>query len=312
MSDLSNILVTGGTGLVGRALVRKLVAAGQSVRVLSRNANLAEHDGVSTCRGDITDLQDLRVAIQGCSAVFHCAGETIDAGKMTESNVFATRLLFNVAIDAQVKFFCHLSSVGVVGKTRQAIVDEFAPCNPMNLYEETKLAAEGIVSEGLGGGNVVILRPTNIFGVQTLRPWLEKSLSSRARLLVNGKEHAHLVYVEDVAAAAAFLWQAASVNAVDTFNVACDEDTGGTRREVQALLASTVGATASPLALSAPLFFPYWLRKLRNGNSNYGNVIYSSRKLQRAGFQFPFGLRAGLIHAAGALTIRIPRLGARG
>ena len=280
------------------------------MRVISRSGTLAEDERISIYRGDIRRLDDLRAAIQGCTAVFHCAAEKSDSGKMTETNVFGTRLLFDVASDAQVKFFCHLSSAVVVGKVRQRIVDESAPCSPMNLYEETKLAAEGIVSAGLDGGNVVILRPTQIFGAQTLLPWLESSLYSKARLLLRGKENAHLVYIEDVAAAAVFLWQAVSDKRVETFNVSCDEETGGTHREVHALFASIVDMAPHPFLFSARLFIAYWLRLMRHGIANYGDVIYSSRKLRAVEFRSPFGLRAGLIHVAGVLRDRVPRLSA--
>jgi nucleoside-diphosphate-sugar epimerase len=242
--------------------------------------------------------------------VFHCAAETSDAAQMTQTNVFGTRLLFDVAIDARVKFFCHLSSVGVVGRVRRKIVDESSPCNPMNLYEETKLAAEGIVSAGLDGGNVVILRPTNIFGVRTLLPWLDGSLYSKVRLLLRGNENAHLVYIEDVAAAAIFLWQAAAGKRVETFNVSSDEEAGGTHREAQALFASMIEMAPRPSLVAAPLFIPYLLRLMRFGSTNYGDVVYSARKLRDAGFHFPFGLRAGLIHVAGILRDRTPHLSA--
>jgi nucleoside-diphosphate-sugar epimerase len=304
MSDKPSILITGGTGFFGQSLVRNLITTGQSVRIISRNDVRGKHEKISMYRGDITRMADLKAAIQGCTAVFHCAAEKSDPEKMEETNVFATQLLFDVATDAQVKVFCHLSSAGVVGKTRQRIVDEAAHCNPMNLYEETKLAAEQIVNRGLDGGKVVILRPTNIFGAWTLQPWLENSVYSKARLLLKGKESAHLVYIEDVVAAATFLWQAASDKRVDTFNVSCDEEAGNTHRDVQAIFASTVATAPRPFAFSAPLFMPYWLRLMRNGIANSGDVIYSSCKLRAAGFNFPFGLRAGLVHAARELCDR--------
>src|ERR1700737_4886617 len=175
-SDSFNILVTGGTGFFGRALVPQLVAIGQSVRIISRSGNHPAHPRVSMYRGDITSLKDLRIAMQGCNAVFHCAAEKNVAESMRRVNVSATKLLFDMASELQVAFFCHLSSVGVVGRTRLRIVDENASCNPMNLYEETKLAAEEVVSRGIPGGRVVILRPTNIFGAETLLPWLQDSL----------------------------------------------------------------------------------------------------------------------------------------
>jgi nucleoside-diphosphate-sugar epimerase len=298
MSKQSTILITGGSGFFGKALVRRLIAEGQFVRVIARRDIFVKHEGISMYRGDITRLEDLRAALQGCTTVFHCAAEKSDPTRMMETNVSATQLLYGLACDAQVKYFCHLSSVGVVGKTRKRIVDETTDCNPMNLYEESKFAAEQIVSGGIDGGNVVILRPTNIFGPDTLRPWLGGSVYSMARLILKGKEHAHLVYVEDVAAAATFLWQSPSDKRVDTFNVSCDEESGGTHGEVQALFAATDPTVPHPFSFSAPLFAPYLLRLVRHGTANRGDVIYTSRKLRASGFRFPFGLREGLIHAA--------------
>jgi nucleoside-diphosphate-sugar epimerase len=308
MSDRSQILITGGTGFFGRVLVRELLTAGQSLRIISRSGALAEHERVSMCRGDIGRLQDLRAAIHGCTAVFHCAAEKTDSGKMTDTNVLGTQLLFDVATEAGVKFFCHVSSAVVVGRVRQRILDESTPCSPTNLYEETKLAAEQIVSTGLDGGKVAILRPTHIFGAQTLLPWLRTSLSSKVGLFLRGNENSHLVYVQDVAAAAIFLWRSGSGNRVETFNVSSDDESGGTHREAHAVFTSVVAGAPRSSVVAAPLFVPYWLRLMRRGNSNHGDVIYSSRKLRAAGFEFPFGLRAGLVQVAGSLRDRDPHL----
>ncbi len=296
-ADSPGILATGGTGLVGRSIVRRLVDAGQSVRVLSRGGEHSALAGVSVRRGHVTSVEDVASAMRGCHAVFHCAAEKHDAGRMPAVNVAATRLLLDMACDLQVRFFCHLSSVGVIGRTRGNVVDETAPCNPMNLYEETKLAAEEIVRRGLPGGTVVILRPTNIFGPATLGPWLRKSLQSRVRSFLNGRERAHLIYVEDVAAAAVHWLQTSSRCAVETFIVSADEEPGNTNYEVQAALASMVDTAARPCELSAPLWVPRIARMIRHGHGNPGNVIYSSHKLRQMGYQIPFGLRNGLSDA---------------
>jgi hypothetical protein len=97
---------------------------------------------------------------------------------------------------------------------------------------------------------------------------------------------------------------------VETYNVSSDEEFGGTYRQAQAFLASIVDGAPRPLAVAAPLFIPYCLRRIRHGITNYGDVIYSSRKLREAGFHFPFGLRAGLTQVAGALRDRVPHLDA--
>jgi nucleoside-diphosphate-sugar epimerase len=294
-------LVTGGTGFVGRSLVGKLVAGGQSVRILSRRGNSWEHSNVSMCRGDLTSQKDLKAAIKGCKAVFHCAAEKIDEDMMTAVNVTATRNLLELSRDMRIRYFCHLSSVGVIGRTRLKLVDESAACNPMNEYEATKLAAEEIVRGGLGDGRVVILRPTNIFGPATLRPMLQQSLRAQVRAFLKANECAHLVYIGDVVAAAMYWMQAAPAKSTETFIVSSDEESGNAHRDIQTFLASRVQTAPRPVKLSAPLLVPYCARLLRHGKTNYGDVIYSSGKIKQAGFNFPFGLKAGLDDALNAL-----------
>jgi nucleoside-diphosphate-sugar epimerase len=296
-----SIVVTGGTGIFGRSLVRSLVATGAAVRILSRSGDRPKHPNISMCRVDLTNLGDLKEAIQGCRVIFHCAAEKNDPQKMTAVNVTATKLLFELANELRIGYFCHLSSVGVIGRTKLSLVDESAACNPTNHYEETKLAAEEIVGKGLDDGRVVILRPTNIFDAETLRPMLQESFRSRLRVLLQGNENAHLIYVEDVVAAAVYWMEAPSAKPVDTFIVSSDEESGNTHREIQSLLASQNQVAPRVLKISAPPFVPYFARLIRKGNSNFGDVVYSSRKLFRAGFNFPYGLYAGLNNAMNSL-----------
>jgi nucleoside-diphosphate-sugar epimerase len=299
--DSASILVTGGTGFVGRSLVDKLAAAGQSVRILSRSGRSAELPNVSIYRGDLTSQKDLKAAIKGCKIVFHCAAERTDEDIMTAVNVTATRNLFELARDMRIGYFCHMSSVGVIGRTRRKVVNESAECNPMNEYEATKLAAEEIVRGGLGEGRVVILRPTNIFGPATLRPMLRHSFRSQLRAFLKGNESAHLVYIGDVVAAAIYWMQAGPAKSAETFIVSSDEEPGNAYRDIQTFLASRVQGAPRPVKFSAPLLAPYCARLLRHGKTNYGDLIYSSSKIKRAGFSFPFGLGAGLDAALKAL-----------
>jgi nucleoside-diphosphate-sugar epimerase len=296
------ILVTGGTGFFGRYLVNKLVAGGLYVRILSRRMEKSGHPQISICQGNLTSLKDLRTAVEGCKIIFHCAAEKIDEESMTAVNAMATKSLFELARDMRIRYFCHLSSIGVIGKTNLSFVDESAACNPTNQYEATKLAAETIVREGLDDGRVVILRPTNIFGTETLQPMLKKSFRSRISNFVKGNECAHLVYVNDVVAAAMHWLKAPPERSADTFIVSSDEERGNVHRDIQALLALRISSAPRPCKVSAPLFVPYCARLLRHGKTNYGDVIYSSRKINREGFLFPFGLKAGLNDALNSLV----------
>jgi len=243
----------------------------------------------------------LKAVVQGCKVIFHCAAEKTDENIMTAVNVTATKHLLELARDVGIRYFCHLSSVGVIGRTRQKLVDESTACNPTNQYEATKLAAEEIVGEGIGDGRVVILRPTNIFGAETLQPMLRRSIRSRIHAFLKGNESSHLVYIKDVVAAAMHWIQEPSGKSVETYIVSSDEESGIANRDIQTLLSSRLHTASRPLKTSAPLLLPYCARLLRRGNSNYGDLIYSSGKIHQAGFCFPFGLKAGLNDAIDGL-----------
>jgi nucleoside-diphosphate-sugar epimerase len=194
-----------------------------------------------------------------------------------------------------------MSSVGVVGKTDHRVVDESTPCNPTNQYEASKYAAEKIVSQGFDGCSVVILRPTNIFGVDSVRRLSSNSLRSKMGVLLKGNENAHLVYVKDVAAAALYFFQASSANPVEKYIVSSDEEIGNTHREVQAFLSSRIQTAPQPFAVSAPLLIPYYLRRMKHGKTNRGDLVYSSRKISAAGFRFQYGLQRGLCDAVNSI-----------
>lgn len=300
MTSPGGILVTGGTGFVGRAIVHALVDRGYAVRVLSRRVAAADHPLVSIIHGDITSPSDLERGMRGCAAVFHCAAEKSDASRMPAINVGGTRNTFNAARDARVEFLCHLSSVGTIGRASLPMVDESTPCNPMNGYEATKLAAERIVAEGLPGGRVSILRPTNVFGRETLGSFADSSLWGRVRMLVTGRERAHLVYVKDVAGAAVFLFLGQYSEPVETYIVSSDEEAGNTNREVHAYLRSRLDRVARPPVISVPVSIPYVMRRLRLRAANRGDIVYSAQKLRGAGVEFAYGLRKGLDDALGS------------
>jgi hypothetical protein len=95
--------------------------------------------------------------------------------------------------------------------------------------------------------------------------------------------------------------RAARTTSVETFIVSSDEESGNAHGDIRAYVASRVPTAPRPLKLSAPLFAPYFARLLRHRKANRGDVIYSSGKIQQAGFKFPFGLKAGLDDAVTAL-----------
>lgn len=134
---MAEILVTGGTGIVGSHVVRRLVEKGAGVRVLSRRATPDVPPGVRAVRGDLDSGEGLREATDGADAIVHCASATgtplYRAAKRTD--VDGTRRLLEAAKVAGEPHVVHISIVGI---------DRI----PLGYYR-AKLEGEGVI-EGSG------------------------------------------------------------------------------------------------------------------------------------------------------------------
>ena len=113
-----NILVTGGTGFIGKALVKELLRNGHSVSVFSldRDDELDKLK-VPQTSGDICDNEAVRNALEGIEAVFHTAARTGTAGRYRDfhkPNVTGTERLLNAAKKAGVRYFIYTGSPSAV------------------------------------------------------------------------------------------------------------------------------------------------------------------------------------------------------
>ena len=114
-------LVTGGTGFVGSAVVRKLVARGESVRCLTRKSSVLSNLhglNVDVVQGDLQDAESLQAAVKGCSHVFHVAADyrlwSKDPQELYRSNVDGTRNLLAAAEREGCERVVYCSSVGTL------------------------------------------------------------------------------------------------------------------------------------------------------------------------------------------------------
>lgn len=277
--------VTGGSGMVGRRIVRRLLDEGHSVRVLSRGPSPAG-SRAEYFRGSLQDGEVLDRLVSGADMVFHCAAELRDEARMWDVNVEGTRRLLEAVARGRCRYFCHVSSAGVVGRTAVHWVDEETPCAPQNAYEKSKWVAEQLVARGIPGCSVAILRPTNV--IDEDRPGafsypMRGSWCDRIKVFLKGGECAHVVHAEDVAAAAVFLL-GKRFEPPQCFFVGLDEDPANTVAGVWSLYQG-----CGPVS-HLPLLVPYFLRRVRRGPGNRGDVRYSSRKLLSEGFAYQVGL----------------------
>jgi uncharacterized protein YbjT (DUF2867 family) len=130
----SPILVTGGTGTLGRLVVRRLRDAGCDVRVLSRRSREAE-DGIQFVSGDLATGEGIEVAVDGAGTIVHCAGSP-------KGDEDKARNLVRAASRAGA---AHLVYISVVGADRIPIGSRVD--RAMFGYFGSKLAAERIVAD---------------------------------------------------------------------------------------------------------------------------------------------------------------------
>jgi dihydroflavonol-4-reductase len=169
------VLVTGGSGFVGRGIVERLVADGRSVRALARS-DAAARDvselGATPVRGDVLDATSLRSGVAGCTTVFHVAGVNATCARkprpMLDTNVTGSANVIRAAAAEGVKRVVHTSSAAAIGEPAGAIGRESTPHRGWYLsnYERSKHLAERAVFR-LGeetGVEVVSVNPSSVQG----------------------------------------------------------------------------------------------------------------------------------------------------
>jgi uncharacterized protein YbjT (DUF2867 family) len=116
------LLLTGATGLVGRALLHRLTAAGEPVRCLVRDPRRLGSDRVRVqiALGDLADPPSFRNALRGVSTVVHLAAAIRDqrAGSIEELNGIATWRMVEAAERVGVEHFVYFSSLGAESHNR--------------------------------------------------------------------------------------------------------------------------------------------------------------------------------------------------
>lgn len=264
------VLVTGGTGFIGRSTVVRLLELGAAVGVLVRPASAIPADWagaeVRLYRGDLEDLPSLSAACRGRELVLHTAGfaHAHDAAGGTRHwrvNAQGTRNLVAAAVAAGVSRLVHVSSVKAMGEGGQRCLDEDWPQAPDSAYGRAKLAAEAaVVQAGLRHGlHAVNLRPALVYG-----PGVKGNLARLVDAVRRGRfpplpevgNRRSLVHVEDVARA--MLLSAAHPAAAGRTYILTDGRTYSTR-ELYLLIRRALGRPEP--SWTVPLWALRWLAR---------------------------------------------------
>jgi UDP-glucose 4-epimerase len=211
VSDV-RVLVTGGSGFIGRHVVAALTRAGGSVRV----ADHVAHDGadVPTVVGDLADPEICRRAVEGIDAIVHLAALTSVLGSIERpvdfhrTNVEATAHLLEAARQAEVGSFVFASSNAVVGDVGSTPITEDIAIRPLTPYGATKAAAEMLIAgyAGAYGLRAPVLRFSNVYGEgmrhkDSFIPRLMRAAAEGGEVQIfgDGEQKRDLVYVGDLA-----------------------------------------------------------------------------------------------------------------
>jgi dihydroflavonol-4-reductase len=210
------VFVTGGTGFIGKYLVRKLRARGDDVGVLVRTPSKAgeiRELGCEVIEGDLSSADAIRRAVAGCDAVFH-VGAMYKVGipssqhaAMRDANVGGTERVLDGANEAGVARIVYVSTGNVYGNTRGRIVDEryVRPQPPefLSYYDQTKYEAHQVALERIArGAPIVIVQPGAVYGPgdpSELGNMINQTRTGKLKLRMFPDAGFTFIYVEDVA-----------------------------------------------------------------------------------------------------------------
>ena len=204
------ILVTGGTGFTGKALVLRLLAVGHQVLALDYKEGLRTDElrraGAEVVIGSITDREVVRRAVAGAEVVHHVAAafrETnVPQSHYYEVNVEGTRNLLEESLAQGVRRFVHCSTCGVHGNVAHPPAGEDAPIEPADYYQRTKYEAEPLVEDFARRGlPAVILRPAAIYGPGDFGRFgliFRKVATGNFPMFGSGRTYYHPLYIDNL------------------------------------------------------------------------------------------------------------------
>lgn len=306
------IAVTGATGFIGKHLLNSLVRHPHNrVRALARRIpeNALQTEQMHWVAGGLDDRAALEaLLVPGCVLV-HLA---YPGHWKSEIHLEATRQLAEISAGHGVSRVVHCSTATVVGRVADAYISEQTRANPYTRYEINKLAIENLWLDHAKGFDLVIARPTAVFGPGG------KNLLKLANALLYGNRQLNylrsclyadrrmnLISVENVVTALELLIAREIPFDGKIFNVSDDDDPLNRFCDVEFLLVRALGLHYYDIPpIKLPRFIlEVLLRAIDVSNTN-SRRRYDSTELRGIGWSRVCGLEEGVIRFAASLVAR--------
>ena len=210
------IFVTGGTGFLGKQVIKELNRLDEDVHLLVRkNSNVEEIDNkrLKIFPGDVTNIRTIREALKGCKTIFHMASLVKawvrNPSEFYRVNVEGLKNVMECALEEGVSKFVYTSSFMAIGPSNGKINTEETQHDPDHLhnhYERTKYIADQLTAGYLNKGlPVITVYPCVIYGpgeitegnlvVRIILDFLEQKIPG---ILGDGSKLWNYVFVTDV------------------------------------------------------------------------------------------------------------------
>ena len=316
------ILVTGGAGFIGSALVSSLAMRGHAVTILDNfstghNSNLVDvQSQVKLIRGDCTNEKDVSLALEGQEVVFHLAAnpevrkEFNDSQNCFKQNIYASYVLLEGISRSSVKTTVFVSTSTVYGEARVIPTPEtYGELKPISYYGASKLASEALISSycSMHKKHAILLRLANIIGPKSghgvVFDFIRKLKQNPNKLEVlgDGKQSKSYLHIDDCISGIMTAWLN-STELVDIFNIGSDD-----KIEVSEI-AKIVINEMNP---SAEVFYTGGIDGGRGWNGDVKLMQLDSRKIRSLGWKPSFSSAEAIVrtvkevlHATSTTQIR--------
>ena len=202
------VLVTGATGFIGTALVRRLLAESMQISAATRRKTALQCPAFEV--GEIDSSTDWSCALQGIDTLVHLAAyahvldsRRIDHEHMKRVNVEGSANLARQAAKAGIRHFVFISSIGAMAEASDRILTADSRCDPTTAYGKSKRDAESAIKQEAEayGMNLTTLRPPLVYGLGNpgnMQRLLRLTRSEIPLPLASVKNRRSFIYVENL------------------------------------------------------------------------------------------------------------------